>query len=233
MTETNQLTKEINSTLYPKAVLIAYTGENDRSYFLELRDIDDHGRMSEGRPVTVGFMDELTTAYSGVYDGVPGGIVPPNMLYCDSRKGSEKYIWYNPPRRRMMYFVERLNIENAEYNIPGVIYVAVGQRLNIYAFKGDAPTPDTELYEAPFFNVTGGSVCIGTANIEKPVRPTFVSLLEYLEKRFWLTEFSHLGGGKNPTKSNLVTVTKAARNRDFDLDELRPMENMKLKDILK
>ena len=233
MTETNRLTREITSTIYPKAVLIAYAGDNDRSYFLELRDIDEQGRMSEGRPVTVGFMDELTSAYSGIYDGVPGGVIPPNLLYCDSRKGCEKYVWYNPPCRRMMYFVEKLNIENAEYNIPGVIYVAIGQSLNIYAFKGKVPTPDSQLYAAPFFNVTAGRVCIGTANIEKPARPTFNSLLEYLEKRFWLTEFSHLGHGGNPTKSNLVTVTKAARDMPFDLDELKPLDNKKLKDILK
>ena len=52
-------------------------------------------------------------------------------------------------------------------------------------------------------------------------------------RKFWLTEFSHLGGNGNPTKSNLVLVTKAARDRDFNLDELKQLNNMKLKDILK
>ncbi len=233
MKETNQLTMEINSTIYPKAVLVAYTSADDKKHFLELRDIDRDGKMSEGRPVTVGFMNELTSAYSGIYDGVPNGLIPSNLLYCDPRKGSEKYVWYNPPQKRMMFFVERLNIENAEYNIPGVIYEAIGQKLNIYAFKGDVPAPETQLYAAPFFNVSARSVCIGTADIEKPVRPTFLSLLEYLEKRFWLTEFSHLGSGGNPTRSNLVTVTKAAKDMPFDLDELKPLNDMKLKDILK
>lgn len=37
----------------------------------------------------------------------------------------------------------------------------------------------------------------------------------------------------NPTRSNLVLVTKAARNRPFDLEELKPLNNLKLKDILK
>ena len=48
-----------------------------------------------------------------------------------------------------------------------------------------------------------------------------------------LTEFSHLGGGGNPTKSNLVLVTKAAKDKPFDLEELKPLRNLKLKDILK
>ena len=92
---------------------------------------------------------------------------------------------------------------------------------------------ETALYAAPLFNVTGSSVCLGSARIEKPRNLTYANLLEYWEKKFWLTEFTHLGGNGNPTKSNLVLVTKAARDRDFNLDELKPLNNMKLKDILK
>ena len=92
---------------------------------------------------------------------------------------------------------------------------------------------ETALYAAPLFNVTGSSVCLGSARIEKPRELTYANLLEYWEKKFWLTEFSHLGGYGNPTKSNLVLVTKAARDRPFDLKELKPLKNMKLKDILK
>lgn len=163
-----------------------------------------------------------------------GGMMPSNLLYCDTRKGSERYVWYNPPQRRMMYFVESLKIENAEYNVPGVIYESKeGGGMNVYAFKGEVPTPETKLYAAPFFNVTSASVCMGNPKIESPRQPTFGIFLEYLEKRFWLTEFSHLGGGRNPTKSNLVLVTKAARDKPFNLNELIPLNNLKLKDLLK
>lgn len=105
--------------------------------------------------------------------------------------------------------------------------------MNVYAFKGEVPTPETKLYAAPFFNVTSASVCMGNPKIESPRQPTFGTFLEYLEKRFWLTEFSHLGGGRNPTKSNLVLVTKAARDKPFNLNELMPLNNLKLKDLLK
>ena len=74
---------------------------------------------------------------------------------------------------------------------------------------------------------------VSTAKIEKPKDLTYENLLEYWEKKFWLTEFSHLGGGGNPTKSNLVLVTKAAKDKPFDLEELKPLRNLKLKDILK
>lgn len=230
MMERNKFTKEFSTTLVPQAALIAYRSQDTGQCFLELRKIGENGRMGEGRPVTYEFMNELTRNYSETQGGTPYGTIPGNLLYCDTRKGSEKYVWYNPPQKRMMYFKDNLGIENAEYNLPGVVYMA-GTGLDIYAYKGDVPTGGTELFEAPFFNVTRSGVCLGSAKIEKPGNPTYGALLEYWEKKFWLTEFSHLGGYGNPTKSNLVLVTKAARSEAFDLDELKPLK-INLKSIL-
>ena len=230
--ETNKLTKEINDILHPSVALIAYASREGQSFFIEARDIDEKGKMGEGRPVTVEFMTELVRGYSERHSTTPYGRIPPNLLWCDPRKGSEKYIWYNPPRKRMMFFKEALKIENAEYHLPGIIYVAEDSHLNIYAYKDKQLTEKTELYAAPFFNVTGASVCLGSAKIEKPKDLTYDRLLEYWERKFWLTEFSHLGGNGNPTKSNLVLVTKAAKDEPFDLEELKPLRNLTLKDIL-
>ncbi len=237
--DTNKLTKNLRALLYPRAVLVAYSSEeesyyaNDTNFFLEMREIDSHGKMSEGRPVTVDFMNELVRGYSERHSATPYGKIPSNMLWCDSRKGSEKYIWFNPPQKRMMFFRESLGIENAEYHIPGVIYSAGGHGMNIYAYKDKILKEDTPLYAAPFFNVSGEKVCIGSAKLEKPKELTYTNLLEYWEKKFWLTEFSHLGSNGNPTKSNLVLVTKAAREAAFNLKELKPLNKLKLKDILR
>ena len=239
MLETNELTKKLRTLLHPQAALIAYSGEQDNpydfdnSYFVEIRDIDENGMMGEGRPVTVDFMNCLVRGYSESRSSTPYGRLPPNLLYADTRKGSERYIWYSPPGKRMMYFVERLGMENAEYHLPGIIYEARETRLDVYAYKGRQPDGETALYAAPLFNVTGSSVCLGFAKIDMPKDLTYANLLGYWEKKFWLTEFSHLGGGGNPTRSNLVLVTKSAKDKPFNLDELKPLKNMKLKDILK
>ena len=233
MIETNELTRTLKTLLIPKAALIAYASENEKNFFLEIRDIDDRGNMAEGRPVTLEFMNELVKGYSERHSSTPYGKVPSNLIYCDSRKGSERYIWYNPPGKKMMFFRPELKIDNAEYNLPGVIYEAGEHGMRIYAYKGDTPDKDTPLYAAPFFNVTGANVCLGSAKIDKPRDLTYKNLLEYWEKKFWLTEFSHLGGGGNPTRSNLILVTKAAKDKPFNLDELKPLNNLKLKDILK
>lgn len=229
----NKLTEQLKSLYRPKAALIAYQGENSVSneYFLELRPIDSNGTMGEAIPVTYSFMNEIAANYSEAHNGIPSGILPGNLLLADTRKGSEKYIWSNPPGKRMMYFVPGLGIENAEYHIPGIIYMAKENSLAVYAYKDKKLSDNTELFAAPFFNTSKESVCLGAAKLKKPTNPTYTELLEYWEKKFWLTEFSHLGGGGNPTKGNLVLVTKAAKDEKFNLDELKPL-NKKLKDIL-
>ena len=121
--------------------------------------------------------------------------------------------------------------EDGTFNLPGIVYHVKNGSMDVFAFKGKRPVETTPLFRAPFFNVTGSSVCLGSSSLEKPQNPTFLSLLEYWEKRFWLTEFSHLGGNVNPTVSNLVIVTENIRNNPFDMNELKPM-NKKLKDIL-
>lgn len=231
----NELTKNLTSILRPCAALIAYRTEEEyaHKYYLELRPIDKAGRMREARPVTYDFMNELSHSYAESHSGTPYGVVPQNLLYADTRKGSERYVWYDPPQRRRMYFRKSLAIENGEYNLPGVIYVVQDDKLEIYAYKGaERPAAQTELFLAPFFNVTGASVCLDTAALQKPTDLSYVQLLEYWEKKFWLTEFSHQGGNGNPTRSNLVSVTKAAHYTAFDLGELKP-RNKTLKQLLR
>ena len=143
MMETNELTRTLKTQLIPKAALIAYASEDDKNFFLEIRDINDRGNMAEGRPITQEFMNELVKGYSERHSSTPYGKVPSNLIYCDSRKGSERYVWYNPPHKRMMFFSSDLKIENAEYNLPGVIYEAGEHGMRIYAYKDDMPGKDT------------------------------------------------------------------------------------------
>ena len=72
--DTNKLTKQINTMLRPRAALIAYSTDGGDTYFLEVRNIDNEGVMSEGRPVTVDFINELIKGYSERHSSTPHGL---------------------------------------------------------------------------------------------------------------------------------------------------------------
>lgn len=221
MLETNELTQKLRTLLHPRAALIAYSGEKDNSYasdnnyFVEIRDIDDNGMMGEGRPVTVDFMNELVRGYSESHSTTPYGRIPPNMLWCDPRKGNERYIWYNPPQKRMMFFKESLQVENAKYNLPGVIYVAGGSSLSIYAYKDKKLTEKTDLYAAPFFNVTGANVCLGSAKIDKPRDLTYKKPVGVLGEEVLADGVLALGRRRQPDQIQPGTGDESRQGQAF------------------
>ena len=210
----------------PKMALVVYQNDKSQSIYIESHRISKQGRMLAGKPLTQKCIAELVESFSVEQATMPHGKIPPNMLYCDTRKGHERYVWYNPPQKRMMFFSQSLNIANGEYHLPGIIYDTNGERLDVYAFKTTKPKADTPLYKVPLFNVTNESVCLGNPKIDFPDNPTFEKFLLYWEKKFWHTEFTHLGGSRSPTKNNLVVVTKQMTD-SFDYKELMPIHKDK------
>ena len=105
MIDSNELTRKIKTPLNPRAALIAYASENDRNFFLEIREIDDRGNMTEGRPVTLEFMNTLVKGYSERHSTTPYGKIPDNLFVLRPAQGQRRgYVWYNPPHKRMMFF---------------------------------------------------------------------------------------------------------------------------------
>ncbi len=96
------------------------------------------------------------------------GRLPSNMLWCDTRKGHEKYIWYNLPGKRRMFFQDSLNIRMA-YSICRKLSTSLKTReWTIFAYKGGHRKRHAAFRGAPFFNVTrGSSVCLGQLHIGK------------------------------------------------------------------
>jgi PRTRC genetic system protein B len=232
----NNVNDIIKQQLAPEMALIVYKNDETGSIYLESHRIDAKGRMLAGRPLTLKCITELVESLSAGQSNIPHGKIPQNMLLSDTRKGHERYVWYNPPQKRMMFFGKNLNIADGKYCLPGIVYDADGEHLDVYAFKEETPEADSILYKAPLFNVTGQKVCPGNAKLVFPDNPAFDDYILYWEKKFWLSEFSHLGGNTNPTQSNLVTVTKNSAE-SFDCNELLPFKKdgktLTLNDLLK
>lgn len=234
--KTNNENHIIKQQLVPEIALVVYKNNGTGAVYIESHRINEKGRMLAGCPLTLKCITELVESFSVEQGYVPHGRIPDNMLYSDTRKGHERYLWYNPPQKRMMFFSRNLNVEDGEYHLPGIIYDTDGEHLDVYAFTEEKPELESKLYKAPLFNVTGQKVCLGNAKINFPDNPTFDDYIMYWEKKFWLSEFSHIGGSTNPTKNNLVMVTKSSLEL-FDCNELLPLKKDKktltLKDILK
>ena len=85
----NELTKNIQKMMVPKAAIIAYKYEDRRNsdtrYFIELRPIGKSGQMGAGIPVTYEFMNTLLESYTEEMSGIPAGRVPENMLACNPK----------------------------------------------------------------------------------------------------------------------------------------------------
>ncbi|WP_165045782.1 PRTRC system protein B [Dysgonomonas sp. ZJ709] len=225
---TAEIVNKSKVTYTPRMAIIVYATK-DKDYYLESRSIHASGTMGSAVPLTKNCIAEIAKLFSEDQAVTPHGNIPKNMLFADNRIGYQRYIWFNPPEKRKMFFAKSLAIPDEEYHIPGIIYVVEEDRLNLYAFKGKYPK--NELYVAPFLNTTNGSVCLGSAKLNYPNNPTYADFIAYWEKKFWLTEFTHLGGSENPTKNNLITIIKSSVD-SFDMKELLP-SGKKLKDLLK
>ena len=218
--------------MHPVAALIAYCSEDGycrKEHYLEFRGINENGMMGVGKPVSQKFIQSLTEGFAVKSSSIPHGEIPKVMRFADTRE--EKYIWHRPPCRKYMFFKKDLNIPNGTYCIPGLMWMVRGEQLYLFAYRSKRLSSGTRLYSAPFFNVNSvsGNVCLGNAKLKKPEILSFENFIKYWEDKFFLSEFSQLTGG-NPTRTNLVLAVKNSTEK-FDDTELRPIKNLKLKNL--
>lgn len=188
MNDMNELTNKLQQVMVPKAALIAYEYRENRygngMHYLELHPINDRGRMEAAVPVTYEFMNALVESYTDDRRNVPHGKIPANMLWCDTRKGHERYIWYNPPGKRRMFFARSLNIPDGTFHVPGVIYMVSGDRLDIFSYKGEKPAENSPLFLAPFLQCHGQQCLSGKCHVDSPGRHDFLKTPRVLGKTF-------------------------------------------------
>lgn len=115
-------------------------------------------------------------------------------------------IWWSPPQRRSLFFKKSSHIPEtfdgrAVCPCPGLVFMANEREMYVYAFKGtDAPSRQTKLYQAPFFNVwSQGKVCVGNADVPKDDRREDP---EAWERMFFGSNFTH----PNFTQKDRLTV---------------------------
>ena len=228
----NNINKEIDSPLIPTMAIIVYQTRDSR-FYLERKNIKKDGTMGVGVPLTEKCLTNLITTFSDSDKSIVYGTLPQNFLYADSHVGREKYVWYRKEEKRMLLFDSQLKIPNGEMYVPALIYKVENNTLSVYAYKGKL-SGGTPLYRAPFYNVSSANVCLGNAKLALPLERTYTNIMEYWETMFWKSEFVSERGG-NPVAGDLRQITKdcITKGLKFPSDQLIPIPNKKLKDLLK
>lgn len=131
-------------------------------------------------------------------DGVAGASKALSTQWVDARvlaRGPDRLIWWSPPGKRAMFFEKSKHNENtwAARNtcpLPGLVWMALpNDGLYVFACRGgERPSPETELYQAPLYNVWGrGKVCVG--NVKLPDKQLWD--VEAWEKVVFGSRFTH------------------------------------------
>jgi len=238
----NLRTESLIADYKPELAVIVYKADANK-YYLEAHSINDNGQVLEGKPLMQETLDAIVDTF---FDERKSrnqieGLIPDNLLYFVTKPGGKYHMtWYRPAEVRMLHFKENLHMKNGTTWVPAMLYVADGNDLTVFALGSDARPKETAvIYRAPFHNIyADGRVCLGSAKVKKPAVKSYAAEMKYWEDLFWLSEFTHLNEGDNPTKTNINTLWKrliASKEtiRWNKLGELKPFKKATLKTLLK
>lgn len=157
--------------------------------------------------------------------GQGASFLDPQLVYA----GVDKAAWFEPARPRILFFETRdpfLNtLSGQQFPQPPLVFIAGPGRLRVYALAADErPGPDTPLFSAPYYNVTGGNVCRGGADFPKALDLADVS---GFSDAFWSSSFTHGTNqllSKNFSSSYGELWQRAAAGGHYPLQTLRPAD---------
>ena len=231
----------LSSTYKPSLALMIYQSGED--YYLESHNINEQGQLLEGKPLKQETIQGMVDVFFDERKNQiqVGGYIPDNLLSFDAKPGGQYHmIWYRPAEIRYIHFAAPLRIPSGQVWVPAMIYQVDRKGFSVYAFRSNSrPNLKTKLFRAPFHNVSdNGNVCLGNAKVNRPKVNTYTSLMKYWEDLFWLSEFSHLNGASNPTKSDIgkvwkKLVTSKKKLKWSHINELKPYRNNTLNALYK
>lgn len=156
-------------------------------------------------------------------------IFPENILSYSEFGESQGLVWYVITPKRRLYFEKSMGIPISDVQMPSIIFKWDGSSLNLWMYEGNQrPTMDTELHNAPFFNMISGgtSVCLGNTKV-RDTHDTIVDLMEDVEKVFFSSNFTGAVSGATIEKWERYTKTGI-----LPFEECKKTK-FKLKDIIK
>jgi len=194
---------------HPKSLILTYD-----SGLIEHRRVKNDGSVGSAKPLYQNTINKLFGHLHGhsVLKQFKG-IIPENVLYMNNV--TETLAWYYPKMIHPLIFNNKK--WNDDYALPMLLFKCKGNHLSVFAIKGNKP--DSLLYIAPFANITGSGVCMGTASLNTGRHKYFEDVMSEVHNKFFNSKFTHameeyylLGKGKKvfPNKKLITFKNKKA-----------------------
>lgn len=155
---------------------------------------DDKGSpcLLEGHPLTMEILNDMLNAVSKGAESMHSfkGYLPENVLAV----GVSSIVWWLPSSDRNVSFKckdELIGNASGKTPHPALVFsVNNSGNWSVFAIKGNKrPTPETPLWQAPYFNTYGnGNICQGSTIVPKGATADQV---EAWNKAFFASSFSH------------------------------------------
>ena len=217
----------------PKLLMVVYSTKNiqngysyasEEKVYIETAPIYK-GKAGAMRPMSKKVAATLSKLFSQSASETIGGIIPRNVLYCSFTAFKPCVAWYTKPQKKRILYGKETSMPPLNIPVPGLLWIYRNSTLHLYAVK-DGIKNKTEVFKAPFNNITGGSVCLGAGtNVVQKDLHSFKNFIASVELAFWGTHF----GNHNDNQllsGNLMSLQKKMHEEKattFPLDLLAPM----------
>lgn len=177
------------------AILLYGGDSHEEAAFATVHKVDG----VNGRPTVMPGRLLLQSDLAAMMRGFSNARSALETVWLDARvlaKGPDRMIWWSPAGKRPMFF-EASSHNNKTFSggavcpVPPMVWMAIqGEGLFVFACKADSrPALDTQLYQAPLFNIWGrGKVCWGNA---KPPQVASANDPEAWEQALFGSRFTH------------------------------------------
>lgn len=151
-------------------------------------DVLRNGSLGAGKIISLDDLNRVVASHTGQQQTSIQWTNPSVLLDTDAL-----LVWSIAPQKRTLWF--RIDeTQSVDVIIPRTIFVVSRKTrsMAVFAAPSKKPTPDTNLYHAPYMNVGNqGALCQGTAQIPADVSVTTDELLKGCEDALFDSLFTH------------------------------------------
>ena len=182
----------------PSFLIVGYSGYED----LALHPITD-GKVGQQLPFSKKTVKSIFNVLYKKEDEKEDyrfkSLIPSTLLFVNPNRNHPTFVWYSDAKTRFIEYSDESLSGN--YPTPKTLFKYHKGKLQVFALKKGTINGDSELYQAPYYNVyTNGGVCMGNVNYSIEEFTYIEDTIQFLEQAFFQSVFTH------SSSNNLLTL---------------------------